>query len=270
MDFPCREYGSLDCEVKDYCQAYGLVGGAAESGSYLWDAVGRRGKGLISSEAMRQLDELKRNLRQFPGVFLDDRHQYSIRAFMYADQACGLLLHLVKSVRSFSVGDGAPTPLPTLVMNHLMTTLRLDRLSFHHTTIDIPLWPGHRQGTGLWPCATGLGPEAETIAVGDSETDLSMFRVATRSFAPAQINCPVRLGCWVAKFHDTATSGACLMSHVPSFIRARARSAPSRGCHVRIWPRGPVSEVLRAADQIQVKSLIGALFDPATLRIFVR
>jgi len=34
-----------------------------------------------------------------------------------------------------------------------------------------------------------LGPEAETIAVGDSEADLAMFKAATRSFAPANIGC---------------------------------------------------------------------------------
>jgi hypothetical protein len=47
-----------------------------------------------------------------------------------------------------------------------------------------------------------LGADAETIAVGDQEPDLSMFLVATRSFAPANIGCARQarlLGCGIAR-----------------------------------------------------------------------
>ena len=47
-----------------------------------------------------------------------------------------------------------------------------------------------------------LGADAETIAVGDQEPDLAMFRVATRSFAPANIGCARQarlLGCGIAR-----------------------------------------------------------------------
>jgi hypothetical protein len=40
----------------------------------------QRGRVLVSPKAMRQLKELRRNLQELPGVFFDDRHQYSIRA----------------------------------------------------------------------------------------------------------------------------------------------------------------------------------------------
>ena len=70
-------------EVRDYCQAYGLAGGVAEHGSYMWDAVAQRERVLIPPETMRQLSELRTELRRLPGIFLDERHQYSIRAFTY-------------------------------------------------------------------------------------------------------------------------------------------------------------------------------------------
>ena len=73
-------------EVRDYCEAYSLAGGVAEYGSYLWDAVKRREQVLISAEAQRQLAELRTNLQRIPGVFLDERHRYSIRAFTYRDK----------------------------------------------------------------------------------------------------------------------------------------------------------------------------------------
>ena len=71
-------------EVKEYCKAYSLSGGVAEHGSYLWDAVRQREQVLISSETIRQLEELRRHLRDIPGVFLDERHQYSIRPSLIA------------------------------------------------------------------------------------------------------------------------------------------------------------------------------------------
>ena len=63
-------------EVKDYCDAYSLAGGVAEHGSYIWDAVHQRGRILLSAEAIRQLEIMRSHLRNIPGVFLDERHQY--------------------------------------------------------------------------------------------------------------------------------------------------------------------------------------------------
>src|SRR5712691_3920304 len=123
-------------EVKAYCGAYSLAGGVAEHGSYLWDAVHQRGRALISPEAARQLDELKRNLQRMAGVFLDDRHQYSIRAFTYQNKPDGQLSALVKSMRFSSIGDGALARLSPLVVRHLVVDVGLDRLGIHQTMID--------------------------------------------------------------------------------------------------------------------------------------
>jgi hydroxymethylpyrimidine pyrophosphatase-like HAD family hydrolase len=193
-----------EAEMKAYCEAYGLAGGVAEHGGYIWDAVRGRGRGLLSTQTLRQLDELRKALRQMPGVFLDDRHNYSIRAFTYLDKPRGLLATLIKSVRSSDIGDGALAPLPTLLMNHLMTDLGLDRLSFHHTSIDTTVVAKETdKGSGLVALRDWvLGPQAETVAVGDQEPDLTMFRVATRSFAPANIGCAREarlLGCRIVR-----------------------------------------------------------------------
>src|SRR5205807_8806137 len=58
-------------EVQEYCQSYGFAGGVAEYGSYAWDAVGQRGRALVSPESLRQLDAARQELAQLPGVFLD-------------------------------------------------------------------------------------------------------------------------------------------------------------------------------------------------------
>jgi hydroxymethylpyrimidine pyrophosphatase-like HAD family hydrolase len=260
-------------EVKDYCHAYGLAGGVAEHGACLWDAVAQRERVLISPEAARQLEELRRNLRRLPGVFLDERHQYSIRAFTYEDEPPNLLSRLVKSVRSFSVGRGTPTPLPTLVMNHLMMALKLDRLSFHHTMIDTAIVAKNiNKGTGLLALRDWvLGADAETIAVGDSEADLPMFGAATRSFAPAQIGCAREarlLGCRISQHR--------YQQGLLDIARSLTRSDGQRGEHwveetaIGSNRKGLFLELLRAADGVRFRSLVGALFDPANLRTFVR
>ena len=257
-------------EVRDYCQAYGLAGGVAEHGAYLWDAVAQCGQPLVDQETMRQFDELREHLRRIPGVFLDDRHRYSIRAFMYEKKPSSLLLRLLNSSRSFGVGQGTPVPLPTLIVNHLITTLRLDRISFHHTVIDTAVVAKDTdKGTGLTALRDRvLGPGAETIAVGDTEADLPMFRAATRSFAPAQISCRRQarlLGCAVSRYR--------YQRGLLDIARTLVDSGPSGG------PIETASEsdgealfldLLRAADHSSARGLVRAFFDRATFRIFVR
>lgn len=194
-------------EVKEYCEAYSLAGGVAEHGSYLWDAVNQREQVLISAEAERQLAELRGILRGIPGVFLDERHQYSIRAFTYRDKPSGLIQSMIGSARSSSVGDGALVPISTHAVNQLLADRQLDRLAFHHTMIDTTIIAKEvNKGTGFSALRDWvLTDDAETIAVGDSEPDLAMFRVATRSFAPGNISCrrlARLLGCQIVSHHN--------------------------------------------------------------------
>jgi hydroxymethylpyrimidine pyrophosphatase-like HAD family hydrolase len=257
-------------EVRDYCQAYGLAGGVAEHGAYLWDAVAQCGQPLVDQEAMVQLDELREHLRRIPGIFLDNRHQYSIRAFMFEKQPCSLLLQLLNAIRSFSVGQGASIPLPTLVVNHLITTLRLDRLSFHHTMIDTAIVAKDSdKGTGLTALRDRvLGPDAETIAIGDTEADLPMFRAATRSFAPAQISCRRQaqlLGCAVSRYRYQRG----LLDIVRTLVNCGPGGDPIERANESDGETVFLDQ-LRAADHSNARALVRALFDRATFRIFVR
>jgi hydroxymethylpyrimidine pyrophosphatase-like HAD family hydrolase len=260
-------------EVKDYCQAYHLAGGVAEHGSYLWDAVGQRERILINPEAMVQLDALRNHLRLLPGVFLDDRHQYSIRAFTYHDKPRGLLSSLLNSARSSSIGGGAPAPLLTLAMHQLMESLGLDRLSFHQTTIDTTVVAKDGdKGTGLSALRDWvLRPDAETIAVGDSEGDLPVFRAATHSFAPAHIDC-VRearlLGCQIVQ-HPYQRG---LLEIARSLVHPHGGSCEhcAEGKTLQSGGLPLFPELLQAADQSRARNLFRGLFDPAVFKIFVR
>src|SRR6202040_180376 len=99
---------------------------------------------------------------------------------------------------------GALAPISTHIVNQLLVDLRLDRLSFYHTSIDTHIVvKDHDKGTGLVALRNWvLAKDTETIAVGDGEPDLAMFRVATRSFAPANVGCARQarlLGCQIVR-----------------------------------------------------------------------
>jgi hydroxymethylpyrimidine pyrophosphatase-like HAD family hydrolase len=253
-------------EVKAYCDAYALAGGVAEHGSYIWDAVNRRGRSLIGPEAMAQLEVLKRHLRQMPGVFLDYRHQYSVRAFSYRDKPRGLKRKLLNFIRASGVGDGVVGPVPTLLIRHLMTDLRLDLLSYHHTEIDTAIVAKDaNKGTGLLALRDWvLGKMAKTIAIGDQEPDLEMFRVATRSFAPANIGCrrEARLvGCRIAR--QSFQRG--LLEIARTITRQDVRDDKRKSKETMALTRGDdlLIDVLAVADRTWSKNLWNALLDRA-------
>ena len=260
-------------EVKDYCKAYSLAGGVAEHGSYLWDAVRQRERVLISAETARQLEELRRHLQGIPGVFLDERHQYSIRAFTYREKPLGLIQSLLSAVRSFSIGDGALAPISTHILHQLLVDLRLDRLTFHHTMIDTAIVAKEAdKGTGLAAIRDWvLAEDAETIAVGDTEQDLPMFRMATRSFAPSNIGCRRQarlLGCRTVRYPYQRGLLEIVRKIIHSDKWHRAQyilgETPTRRDDDLFMA------VLQAADQTWTTNLLRAMFNPAAFRIFIR
>ncbi len=191
-------------EVREYCQAYALAGGVAELGAYLWDAITQRERILLDREEIRQLEALRTYLRSLPGVFLDPRYRYSVRAFTYAEKPKGLRGALEQALLPGCSGIFGSSPLSTLAVHHCMAELGLERLSFHHTSIDTTITAAkHDKGTGLAALRDFvLTPKAEIIAVGDSDTDLPMFRDATHSFAPGHIHCKREarlLGCSIVR-----------------------------------------------------------------------
>jgi hypothetical protein len=155
----------------------------------------------------------------------------------------------------------------------LLVDLRLDRLTFHHTTIDTTIVAKEAdKGTGLAALRDWvLRDDAETIAVGDTEHDLAMFRMASRSFAPSNINCRRQaqlLGCQIS--HYPYQRG--LLQIVTKIIHSNKERCEQ--CPVTQTRTHRIDDlfmtVLQAADQTWTKSLAGAMFNPAAYRIFIR
>ena len=109
----------------------------------------------------------------------------------------------------------------------------------------------------------------DTIAVGDSEPDLPMFSVATRSFAPSHVsgrNVARLLGCRITgrSYQRGLLCAARSIVHPDGRRCARCRPCREPAGDTLVW------ELLQTADRSPAESLLRALMDPMALGAFAR
>ena len=102
------------------------------------------------------------------------------------------------------------------------------------------------------------------------EADLPMFRAATRSFGPAQIDCARQarlLGCQIARhsYQRGLLDIARLLVH-PDGSRCERCSEVGNTSRIN---KVLFLELLQAADQTQAANLVKALLDPQLFSTFV-
>ena len=239
-------------EVKEYCQAYSCVGGVAEYGAYVWDAVHDRESVLICEESMGKLEALRKILRHIPGVFLNEDYRYSIRAYTY--------------------DRGRSAPLSAILVQDAVAGAGLEGLTIHHTYTDTTILASEtNKGLGLLALLDLAGMrDAKTYAVGDSAPDLSMFRMATHSFAPGQISCRATaelLKCRVAARGYQAGLLECAQAMIQRSGKRMENAVPAKKSlsrHERYF-----LDLLEIADQSPAVSLLQAVLDPMSLETFV-
>jgi hydroxymethylpyrimidine pyrophosphatase-like HAD family hydrolase len=242
-------------EVKEYCRAYGFAGGVAEYGAWAWDSISGKEVVHVTREDREQLFDLAAKLREIPGVFLNDEYRYSIRANIY--------------------GPNGTMPLPTPLIQTVMARLKLDRLQMRQTSIDTTILArGTDKGKGLLVLKALVGQDqAETITVGDTESDLPMFAVSQRSYAPGNMTkCrPVAkaMGCHVVEGHY----------QVGLLQIARAITHADGGSCEKCETGGGLQQaksqdlflqLLETADLGRMARLVSALRDPMSLKAFVK
>jgi hypothetical protein len=238
-------------EIREYSRTYGCAGGVAEYGSVAWDAVSHRTEVMVTRESADQLERLARALRRIAGVFLDDRYRHSLRAYGYE--------------------GGHTVPLPKALVDGIVADLGLDRLRLHQTSFDTGVVAREvDKGKGLLALLALAGVEdAETIAIGSSEADLAMFRVASRSFAPGHVSAPSTarsLGCRiVGRSYQPG-----LLSAARSIVHPRGDRCPRCDEGGRPALHGLFWDLLKEADRRPMTSLARALADPLSLEAFLR
>jgi hydroxymethylpyrimidine pyrophosphatase-like HAD family hydrolase len=240
-------------EVKEYCQAFGLAGGVAEYGSYLWDAVAGQGRAQISSETVGQLDRVREALRKIPGMFVDGAYHYSIRAYTFERRGT--------------------IPVSTPLLRQVLAGLKADRLRFRQNVIDTAITAKEvDKGTGLLALQDWVGQrDWQTFVVGDSEADLAMFRVACRCFAPSQISCRLlaeELGCQISdRPYQTG-----LLRIVRSLVHLNGRRCERCVFSKHPWPRGQSAflDLLKVADMPRALARFRAVLDFLAFQLRLR
>jgi hydroxymethylpyrimidine pyrophosphatase-like HAD family hydrolase len=240
-------------EVQEYCKAYGFAGGVAEYGSVIWDSIARQKKVLVDTETLAELEKVRFALQQIPGTFLNDSYEYSLRAYRFE--------------------EGWPVALPEPIILGVFQNLGVQRLRFRQTQSDTAiLGKDIDKGTGLRGLLQWVGvTEAQTIALGDSEEDLPLFRAAGRCFAPAQIHCreaALHAGC---KISDRAYQAG-LLQIVRTLIHPNGRRCQRcRGVQGSSQSeRNFFLELLEMADRTGRGELLKALFDLKSLQAFAK
>ena len=126
------------------------------------------------------------------------------------------------------------------------------------------------KGAGMLAMLEFVGlPGIHVLAIGDSEPDLAMFRVAHRSFSPGHIGCRQEaraLGCWISGRPLVAglLEIAQVIVHPDGAVCDRCRMV------AEAWPRngGLFIELLEAADQKPLQTLVRDVWELSALEMF--
>lgn len=150
-------------EVKDYCRHYGFPGAIAEYGSVIWDDIEQWAKNMVPPEALEELDLLRSELGRIPGLFINPRYHYSIRAY--------------------SFGKERTAPIPDATVGELMRRLKIRHLKVKKSYIDTAfIAVGVDKGSALLVLKELKGIKRHVGAAGDTEADLPMLVAASQGF----------------------------------------------------------------------------------------
>jgi hydroxymethylpyrimidine pyrophosphatase-like HAD family hydrolase len=146
-------------EVRERCAVFGLAGGVAEYGSALvsdGEAVD-----LLPPDGRELIEAIRAELSGRPGVELDPRYRYTVRAN--------------------AAGGG---PLPAELIAGLASAAQPGvRMVQGQGQTDF-VWAGVDKGSGLRALAARLSAPGCALAVGDSASDLPLFECAGLARAP--------------------------------------------------------------------------------------
>ncbi|MEA2590151.1 MAG: hypothetical protein QOH66_3078 [Actinomycetota bacterium] len=156
-------------EVQDRCCAFGLAGGVAEYGAAVYDHATRRWRSLVPADASGDLETIRSLLATTDGVQVDPQFQHIVRASTGGARRQGLSDELVERAL------GAATS------GRIRAIRGEDQTDFAVTGLD--------KGSGLRILLDEMGGEPSDpplrFAIGDTEEDVPMLRLASLAFAPS-------------------------------------------------------------------------------------
>jgi hydroxymethylpyrimidine pyrophosphatase-like HAD family hydrolase len=238
-------------EVRERCRAYHLTGGVAEYGAALYNTGADQARSLLSEDQREDLRQLHAALLATEGVYLDADYQYSVRAYN---------LNEAGHRRGLSADVIAAALARAGVSDRVRPVAGESQTDFVVNGID--------KGTGLRALATELGAGAGAdgkllaLAVGDTLSDLPMFSLAARPYAPAHADAEVRAA-GIERMRrpyqaGLALAAARLLGHKPGgcpVCRASRPSAESRLLLTLLGaPEAGQWGMLRAAVELAIRA----------------
>jgi len=228
--------------VREYCRAYRLPGGIAELGSVFWDAVREWEVPLIDAEAAAQIEGLRAEIQNLPGVFIDPENRYSIRAYRFQ--------------------DGYMRPLQAAEAAAALQRAGCDRLTFVQSRADTCIvQKGAGKGQALASVQAYLGCSHEpVVAIGDSAQDVEMLRAADVAYAPANASREVRE--LIARGQCRRTSRplqAGLLEAAMELCPAAGHSPDDAAPYDDGEPSSLIDELLQVPDRHPVERILSAL-----------
>ncbi|HEY7350652.1 MAG TPA: hypothetical protein VH599_20245 [Ktedonobacterales bacterium] len=172
---------SLD-ELCDRCQAYQLSGGMAEYGAVIYNHLTGETRLLLKPEEQADLDALRAVLQQMPGVYVSQTYRYAVRAYQVRGRKRrGLTPETLEQALQQVPGRERLRAIPGLAQTDFMVTT-VDKGTGLTALVELLDGPsGHRAGAPLL-----------AFAAGDTASDLAMFGLAKKAFAPANADAEVR------------------------------------------------------------------------------
>ena len=224
--------------VREYCAAYSLAGGVAEHGAVFINAISGRESSMVSVEEANELKLVRQRIQNESALFLDPTYEHAIR------------------VANFESGNpGGLTQAQAEMLLQGTRTLR-----FLSTKVDTYILPVRcNKGTGWAALQAALPVKVRlTAAIGDSNPDLDLLRMAQYSYAPANCSPGIR---------ELARKTGCHIMRKPfqSGLLLALRDLARRTGDTREAPNGeslPISEdhllwlLLSAADRSGTSRLI--------------
>jgi hypothetical protein len=161
---PVLASGRSLADVGDRCAVFGLAGGVAEYGAALWLGRGAPGGGtavvLLPEPAKALLNRVRAEVSACPGVVVDPRYRYSVRARTDAG------------------------PLPVEVVSRVLALAGPGLRVIHGRGQTDFVVAGVDKGTGLSALGARLAQPGCALAVGDSPPDLPLLACASQARAP--------------------------------------------------------------------------------------
>jgi hydroxymethylpyrimidine pyrophosphatase-like HAD family hydrolase/adenine/guanine phosphoribosyltransferase-like PRPP-binding protein len=167
-------------EVRDRCDAYRLAGGVAEYGAVTYNHQTGNVTPLISDADRPELEALRTILGQVDGVYIDQAHEYAIRAYRIES---GRRRRLDQDTVDRALARVSPSHLIQPIAGEAQTDFITVRSN---------------KGSGLRALARSLRADVVwpspgiAMAVGDTASDLPMLELAARYFAPSNADQAVK------------------------------------------------------------------------------